>query len=93
MILGTLLPLSLNNQVATPSGGVILAGLAIAAVGLFSSMKSLQLRNEEEIQRNKDDKEDEDDEPSFTNADEETGAGESATESSTGERITLYYFC
>ena len=50
MILGTLLPLALNNQVATPSGGVILAGLAIAAVGLFFSMKSLQLRNEEEIQ-------------------------------------------
>ena len=115
MILGTLLPLALNNQVATPSGGVILAGLAIAAVGLFFSMKSLQLRDGEDIERNQDDaiihntlrsssseddlnfeiqfNEDGDHEPKVmrvsvprlknTNTDEETGAGESATESST----------
>ncbi len=35
MILGTLLPLALNNEITTPSGGVIIARLVVAAAGLF----------------------------------------------------------
>ncbi len=50
MILGTLLPLALNNEIATPSGGVIIAGLVVAALGLFLSMKSLKLRNQQEVE-------------------------------------------
>jgi len=45
MILGTILPLATNNQVATSSGGVIIGGLAVATFGLFFSMKSLQLKD------------------------------------------------
>lgn len=55
MILGTLLPLALNNQVSTPSGGMIFAGLFVSSLGLFFSMKSLQARTRDEIQQAFDD--------------------------------------
>mmetsp|Transcript_10707 Transcript_10707/g.15768 ORF Transcript_10707/g.15768 Transcript_10707/m.15768 type:complete len:425 (+) Transcript_10707:117-1391(+) len=48
LILGTLLPLGMNEQVATPSGGMIIGGVVVSCVGLFFSMRSLQIRTKEE---------------------------------------------
>eukprot|EP00934_Nitzschia_sp_Nitz4_P004882 Nitzschia sp. Nitz4//scaffold7_size249615//244926//246176//NITZ4_001222-RA/size249615-processed-gene-0.217-mRNA-1//-1//CDS//3329558577//4872//frame0 len=50
MVLGTLLPLCLDKTIATPAGGVVLAGLAICCFGLVFAIRSLQIRDSEEEQ-------------------------------------------
>lgn len=64
LILGTILPLGLNSQIATPSGGMIITGLVVSSVGLFFSMKSLQIRTMEDMEkvRNKSDQTEKDEE-------------------------------
>jgi hypothetical protein len=47
-VLGALLPLILNGVIETRSGIVVLAGLALCCVGLYFSMKSLQIRDRHE---------------------------------------------
>jgi L-rhamnose-proton symport protein (RhaT) len=47
-IAGTLLPLILQNLVATAFGAVILAGLVVCSMGLYFSMSSLQIRDGDE---------------------------------------------
>jgi L-rhamnose-proton symport protein (RhaT) len=47
-VLGALLPLILNRVIKTTSGIIVLVGLAVCCVGLFFSMKSLQIRDRQE---------------------------------------------
>jgi len=49
-VLGTLLPLALEKQLGSASGGMILGGITVCCIGLFFSMRSLQIRTEEEEQ-------------------------------------------
>ena len=50
MILGTLLPMLLEQTMATASGGMILGGIAVCCCGLYCSIKSLQTRDLDELQ-------------------------------------------
>lgn len=53
MILGTFLPLLLENVAWTASGIIIIAGLVICSIGLYFSMQSLQTRDLDEKQQKK----------------------------------------
>lgn len=52
MILGTLLPLLLERQAATPAGGLIFGGLCVCSIGLVFSVRSLSTRDMDERNQN-----------------------------------------
>ena len=48
MVLGTFLPLCLDGAIATPAGGIVVAGLAVCCRGVAWAVQSLQARDLDE---------------------------------------------